>query len=56
MSHYNAFSIFFTLMRETSNRTIKLAFVKNINTISSRYSIVINKDNDIEIRNMFKNN
>lgn len=41
-------------MRETNDRIIKLTFIKNINTTSSRHSIAINEDSNIEVRKMLK--
>lgn len=41
-------------MRKTSNRTIKFIFVKNINTISLQYFVVIDENNNIKVKNMFK--
>ena len=43
-------------MRETSDRIIKLAFTKNINITSSQHSIAIDKNSDIKVKNMFKDN
>jgi hypothetical protein len=54
MSHHNAPSIFFTPMRETSGRTTRSTFARNMNTTSPRHSIAIDEDNNIGVKNMLE--